>query len=94
VDANVKRFLEESKGLDSEPPFSMTMDEAAAYKRGSEDLDIYKRAFMDAVRGCANLQSILDEKRAVIQQQADELNRLGQENYELRMQLFEREELA
>jgi hypothetical protein len=41
------------------------------------------------IRGCANLQVIIDNQRGVIQQQANEMNRLAQENYELRMQVFE-----
>lgn len=77
---DAKRFLEESKGLTSEPPWSMTTGQAEGWRARQGDIDVVKAALADAIKGAEKaleafrleqakrheLQLLLDDSREVV----------------------------
>ena len=76
---DAKRFLEESKGLASEPPWGMTTTEAAAFDMGSagasQTITHLRRALGSAIQGAIKSEQALRRERdrsAMLQQLLDD----------------------
>lgn len=96
MDGSAERFLEESKGLATEPPWGMTTGEAAAFQAGgtssAETIAHLRQALGEAIRGAEKAMAAFDRERARAQELQQLLDDTRDVKAELRQRIYDLEQ--